>query len=118
MSGPNFNDTVDQAGKALVAINNQTSSYALVLSDAGKMIDMEVGAPGTVTVPKDGTYNFPVGTVIAIRQKDASAYTLTPEDGTVTLQNKDGLKTSGQFAIASIMKVAANTWSCFGALTV
>lgn len=99
-----------------VAINQQGGSYILTLADDGQFVDMDVAVPCTLTVPSNSSVPFAVGTTVTIRQKGAGQVTITPAGGGVILQYKDGLKTSGQYAVASLVKVATNTWAAFGAL--
>jgi hypothetical protein len=101
-----------------VVLNTQADSYTLVLTDAQKLVDMNKETALTLTVPKDASVAFPTGTVIAVRQKGAGQVTIAPVDGDVTINNETGLKLTGQFAVASLVKVDTNVWSAFGALEV
>jgi predicted metal-dependent phosphotriesterase family hydrolase len=101
-----------------LGINPQPNSYALLLTDDGVMVDLDNAAPMILTVPKDATTNFLVGTSILFRQKGAGQVTITPEDGTVIINSQAGLKTIGQHSVASLLKVAANLWVAFGSLTI
>ena len=53
---------------AKAGINEQTVSYELVLTDEGKIIEMNVGAANTLTIPANADVAFEVGTVIMIVQ--------------------------------------------------
>lgn len=99
-----------------ISINTQTDNYTLVLGDDGKLIDMNKATAVTLTVPKNSVVAFPTGTTIAIRQKGAGQVTITPVDGTVTIDSQDGLITTAQHAMASILKVATDTWVAVGSL--
>jgi hypothetical protein len=107
-------DTI-QADKYIVT-NPQSDSYVLVLSDDGKLIDMNKSSAMTLTIPKNSSVAFPIGTSIAVRQKGLGQVTISPIDGDVTINNPDGLKTTNQYAIATILKVDTNTWTAFGSL--
>lgn len=97
-------------------INTQTDDYTLVLTDDGKFIDMDKGTAVVLTVPKNSVVAFPIGTTIAFRQKGAGQVTLTPIDGDVTIDSQDGLVTTGQHAVVSIIKVATDIWVAVGSL--
>lgn len=99
-----------------IAINEQTEDYTLVFSDNGKIVDMNKGTAVTLTVPKNSVVAFPTGTIIAIRQLGAGQVTIAPVDGDVTIVYPEGLTTTGQYAMAAIVKVAENTWSATGSL--
>ena len=89
--------------------------YTLILSDDSKLIDMDKADALTLTVPANTDVAFPIGTTIAIRQKGAGKITITPVTG-VTIDSQDGLVTTGQYAMASILKIATDTWVAVGSL--
>lgn len=99
-----------------VTILEKTDDYTLILTDIGKLVDMNKATAVTLTVPKNSAVAFPVGTIIAVRQKGAGTVTIAPVDGDVTIQAEYGLVLTGQHAVASVLKVAEDTWVAFGAL--
>ena len=100
-----------------VTINDQTDSYPLVAGDAGKFITMTKGSANTLTVPKDATVNFAIGTKVMVYQGGAGTTTLAPEDGTITINSVAGnLDISAQYGVAKLVKIAANVWVAFGDL--
>lgn len=105
-------------GSDHVILNEQLDNYILVLTDDGKLIDMNKSTAVTLTVPKNSSVIFPIGTIIAIRQKGVGKVTITPIDGDVTINNPDGLKTTNQYAVATIVKIDTNTWTAFGSFEV
>jgi len=96
-----------------VSINSQSASYTLVLSDAGKMVEISNASANTLTVPADSTSNFPVGTQISILQTGTGQTTVTNAVG-VTINGTPGLKLRTQWSIATLIKRAANTWVLLG----
>lgn len=107
---------VENVDATHVSINAQTgTSYTLVLTDDNKMVTCTNASAITLTVPPNSSVAFPVGTTIAINQGSSGAVTLTPGSG-VTLQNKDGLVTQGQWSVATLIKIATDTWIAFGSL--
>jgi len=103
--------------KTIETINDQTDSYQLVSGDAGKFITMTKGSANTLTVPKDATVNFAVGTYIYVYQGGAGVTTLAPEDGAITINSVGGnLDISAQYGVAKLVKIAANLWVAFGDL--
>lgn len=102
--------------EAPVSTNAQTgTAYTLVLTDAGRVIEMNNAAANTLTVPTDASVNFPVGTVIDIFQTGAGQTTVGGAG--VTINARPGLKLSGQWATATLIKRAANTWLLTGSLS-
>jgi hypothetical protein len=100
----------------LVGIGGATGAYTLALTDNGKLVDMDKATAVTLTVPKNAVVAFPTGASIAVRQKGAGQVTIAPVDGDVTLNYPDGLKTTNQYAMAQLIKIATNTWQVYGSL--
>lgn len=100
----------------LMPVNTQTGSYTLVLSDAGKAVEMNVAGANTLTVPPNSSVAFPIGTVIEICQLGAGQTTLTPGAG-VTLRNASSLTTRAQYATVSLRKRGTDEWVVAGDVT-
>jgi hypothetical protein len=98
-----------------VAINLQTRSYTLILTDTNKMIDLNSAGTIYLTIPSSGSVNFTTGSVIALRQLGAGQAVITTS-ATVTLNREVGLKITGQYGVASILKTGTDEWQAFGAL--
>jgi len=91
-------------------------TYALVIADDGKLIDMNKATAQTLTVPANASVAFPIGTQILVRQKGAGQVTVSPAAG-VTLQSGGGLvKTYVQYSVVGLLKTAVNTWNLLGDL--
>jgi hypothetical protein len=99
-----------------ITTNRQTASYTLVLTDANKLVELNVATANTLTVPTNATVAFPIGTQILIAQYGAGACTVTPASG-VTLRSESAkLKTNGQYSGATCVKIATDEWYVFGNL--
>ena len=98
-----------------IAINEVTNNYILALTDVNKLVDLNSAGAITLTVPSNSAVAIITGSVIAIRQKGAGQVTITT-DGTVTINNTDGLKTTEQYAMATLLKIDTNTWIAAGSL--
>lgn len=117
-------DTAQIVDKAVTAAkladlttNNQTGSYTLVLADAGKIVEMNVGSANNLTVPPNSSVAFPVGTQLLVLQTGAGQTTLVAGAG-VTINSKDSdLKLSAQWSAVSLVKRATDTWVALGDLT-
>lgn len=105
--------------QAKVSLNPQTgTTYQLVLADgAGNVVVQCTNAsPVTLTVPAHTDVNFPVGTVIGLRQGGAGLLTVAAAGG-VTINSLGGkLALLGQYACAALEKIAADTWVLFGGI--
>ena len=104
----------DTGNLKYLVTNAQSGSYALVLSDAGKLIEMSGG--GTLTVPLDSSVAFPVGTQITVLQTGSSQVTIAPQS-TVTINSAGGyLKIAAQWSAVTLIKRGTDTWVALGAL--
>ena len=100
-----------------VTTNRQTASYILALTDAGKVVEMNVASGNTLTVPPNTDVAFAVGTIIELAQYGAGQTTITP-GAAVTLRSPGGkLKIAAQYGAASLRKVATDEWMVEGNLT-
>jgi hypothetical protein len=95
----------------------QTASYTLVLSDAGKAVQMAVASANNLTVPPNSSVAFPVGTQILVIQQGGGQTTIAAGAG-VTLYSKDSnLKLSAQWCAATLIKANTDTWVIVGDLS-
>lgn len=100
-------------GSSLITFNPQTSSYTLVLSDAGKIVQMNVATANAMTVPPNSSVNFPVGTTIGFEEAGAGTTTIMAGSG-VTLNYPSTLLTRVQYSQGSIVETATNVWLVSG----
>ena len=94
--------------------NTQTSSYTLVLADASKIVEMNVGSANTVTVPTNSSVAFPIGTEITVMQYGAGNTTIVAASG-VTFRSKDfSTRIGDQYTGATLIKRDTNEWYLIG----
>lgn len=91
------------------------TSYTLVLSDAFKLVAMNNSSPNTLTVPPNSSVAFPIGTRIDISQDGAGQTTVAAGAG-VTIRTPETMKLRKQWAKATLIKRATNTWDLEGNL--
>lgn len=99
-----------------IGINNQTTSYTLVLADDGKIVEVLSATAVNVTIPLESSVMFPIGTQITVIQTGVGQITFVPAGG-VTLNGNPGVKTRGQWTAGTLIKRAANTWILLGDLS-
>lgn len=100
----------------LIVANTQTDNYVLVLSDVGKVIEMNKATANTLTIPLNATVAFPIGTVIEVYQMGAGQVTIAAAGG-VTLRTPRGAKLAAQYCTASLRKRDTDTWVVSGDTT-
>lgn len=92
------------------------TAYTAVLADANGYIRFTSAAAATFTIPPNSAAAFPIGTVIEIEQAGAGALSVAAGAG-VTINSRAGDQTlAGQYAVAAVKKVAADSWTLTGDL--
>lgn len=98
--------------RALTANNQTGTTYELVLSDAGKIIECNNGSAIALTIPANASVAFPVGTVIQVYQMGAGQVTVGITSDTLRAPN--GAKTQAQYSVLSLWKQASTVWVLSG----
>ena len=108
---------MDFLQKTTLDLNTQIASYPLVLSDAGKIVVMNVAGANNLTVPLNSSVPFDIGTQILIAQYGAGQTTIVATVG-VTIRSSGGkLKLNVQYSLATLIKIATNEWMLAGDIT-
>ena len=99
-------------------LNSATGAlYNLLLTDAHKTIILTNGSAADLKIPLNSAKAFPIGTRIELLQGGAGQITILPTGG-VTVNSSGGkTKLAAQYAQATILKVATDTWYLFGDIT-
>jgi hypothetical protein len=105
-------DGIDQT--KYVGQNLQTgTTYELVLSDAGKIIEMNNASANVLTIPANASVAFPVDTRIDIVQGGAGTTSVS-----ITTDTLNGETVSrGQYNGMSLWKKSSTVWVIFGGTT-
>ena len=94
-----------------------TTAYTLVLGDAGKYVTLSNAASITLTIPTNASVAFDIGTVVNVVQLGAGQVTIAGAGGVTVNSEGSKLKLKGQYAVASLLKTATNTWVALGNLS-
>ena len=99
---------------SIVVANTQTgTSYTLVLSDAGKVIEMNNASANTATVPPNSSVAFLIGTVLEVAQYGAGQTTIVAGAG-VTIRTPSTLILRAQYSTVSLRKRGTDEWVLSG----
>ena len=102
---------------AMVAVNAQTgTTYSVVLSDDGKLVTCDNAASIALTIVPNSSVAFGIGTQINIMQLGAGTVTITAGAGVTLRSDGSKLKTNAQYAVATCLKIASDTWVVVGNL--
>lgn len=108
---------IGSAEYANLSLNPVTDAYTLQLTDAHKIVTLNKSTSFTVTVPLNATVQFQVGDQINLLQTGVGQVTVAPVSGSVTVSSQGNkLKLNGQYAIATLIKVATDAWVLVGNL--
>jgi len=100
------------------SFNTQTSNYTLVLSDASKIIEMNVGSANTVTIPNNSSVAFPIGTEITVLQYGGGVTSIAVAGG-VSIVSKDNANIIGnRYTGVTLLKRATNEWYIIGNIVI
>lgn len=92
------------------------TSDTLLATDVGKEVASNNAGANTVTVPPNSSVAIGVGAYINLAQYGAGQTTVAAGAG-VTIRSRNGLKLAGQYAGASLRKIATDEWMLYGDLT-
>lgn len=106
----------DAAAPKLVTINAKTAAYTWVLGDAGSLITANVASANQQTIPANSSVAFAVGTVIVIQNIGAGVCTVKGATGVTLNGVSAGGGTLAQWAAASFIKTATDTWLAMGGI--
>lgn len=100
---------------SVATANVQTgSTYTLVLADRWLRVERSNASANTLTVPLNSSVAFPVGSEIDVLQTGAGLTTIVATGG-VTINSRGGvLGLAGQWALATLIKRATDTWLLIG----
>ena len=101
------------ASKFTYTLNAQTADYTLVAGDQDKIVTMTASTDKVITLP---TGVFGPGNIVNVMQLSTGAASITGVTG-VTVTGRNGLKTAGSGALASIVCTASNTFAVVGDVT-
>jgi hypothetical protein len=97
-----------------LTLNAQTgTTYTFVAADTGKFVTLSNASAITVTVPTNAAVPFLVGTQINIVQLGAGQVTVSGA-GVTLRSNGSKLKLFGQYAAATLVKIATDEWVLVG----
>lgn len=102
------------AGAFLTAINTQTASYTLALTDSDKVVEMNVASANNLTVPLNSSVAFPIGTRIDLVQLGAGQTTVVATGGVTIRSSGAKLKLTGQYSGAALYKRGTDEWMLVG----
>lgn len=107
---------LSSVAKTVSNINQKTASYTLVLSDVGKVIEVNSASSLSISIPSNSSVPFAAGTTIVVTRRGTGDVTISPVAG-VTLRSADGrLKIAKQYAAAACMKIGSDEWLIVGSL--
>jgi hypothetical protein len=99
-----------------VDLDRKTADYTLVLTDAGKVIEINSGSDENVTIPPNSSVAFPTGTQIVVVRLGAGAVTIVEGSGVTTRSDGDKNKIKTQYSSCVLIKHETDEWYILGNL--
>ena len=108
---------ISELQSAVLNFNQQTgTTYTLVLGDAAKLVEVSNASAITLTVPTNASVAFPVGTQLHLLQTGAGKITVAGSGGVTVNCSQTNKRTRAQWASATLIKRATDTWVLVGDL--
>ena len=110
-------DGTNAVGFLNIPQNNQTTTYGIVLTDAGKHIHKGGTGAFTVTIPANASVAFPIGSAITFINSAASgSMTIAITTDTMRLAGAGttGSRTLAAYGVATAVKVTSTLWQISG----
>jgi hypothetical protein len=94
------------------------SSVTLTANDNASLVKLNSSSPTVVTVPADGTggYTFDTGSQIVLTQLGSAVFSVTGAAGVSVLSEGSRYTSKQRYAVASLIKLGANSWLLSGNL--
>lgn len=97
------------------AVNIQTASYTLTLSDKNNAVIMNVATANNLTVPTNASVPLSTGSRVDIGQYGLGQTTVVAAGGVII--RSTGNKISTQYCGATLLKIGTDEWMLFGGLS-
>lgn len=109
----------NKANEKLTVTIVTATNYTATAANAGQsnLLLLNNAAAIAFTIPSNATLALPTGTAINCVQGGAGTVTFTSDAGVTLLSRGGALKTAGQYAFASAVKIGSDTWAITGDIT-
>tara|TARA_R110002020_G_scaffold32958_3_gene100843 strand:- start:763 stop:1215 length:453 start_codon:yes stop_codon:yes gene_type:complete len=105
------------SGMNLTATNTITTTYTFVLADKDKLVISNSTLGIVATIPTNASVAYDLGTRIELYRSNTGAYRIVGDTG-VTLTAAGGAdKLNVQYSVATILKIATDSWILYGDIT-
>ena len=108
--------TIGVAVGQAVDLDRKTADYTLVLTDAGKVIEINSSSSENVTIPPNSSVAFPIGTQIVVVRLGSGDVVITEGSGVTTRSDEDKNKIKTQYSSCVLIKHETDEWYILGNL--
>lgn len=108
-------DALNTSG-GIQQIETKTANYAFVLTDSGKIIQMNAASARSFTIPTNALVAFPIGSSIDLMRYGTGAVSIAASAG-ANLRASAGTSLRAQYSMATIIKIGTNEWVITGDTT-
>lgn len=97
-------------------VTTQVDNYTFALTDRGSLVELNAATAKTFTVPPNSSVAFAIGDTITVAQEGVGQLTIAAGAGVTLKSEGTRVKTAAQYAMATLVKVATDTWRLEGNL--
>lgn len=101
-------------GSSLITTNRQPTDYTLTLTDANKLVEMNVPIINSLKIPSNAEVAIPIGTKIMLSQYGRGQTTVIANSGVIIRSDSSKNKISSQYSLANLLKIGSNEWYLYG----
>ena len=98
----------------LAAINPQTTSYILAISDNNRFITMDSASAMALTLPLYSSIAIPIGFQCTVAQKNTGTVTISPASGVTVISTATTRAFKAKGSAATLIKTGTDEWMLFG----
>ena len=107
---------IEADAKSIAPVEVAGTSYTITLADLGKLLRFTSDSTVTLTLPETATESIPAGFFVALQQSGTGQVVFAVEGADVLLAVNGADRTSGQYAMATVTRVATDTWAAGGSI--
>ena len=116
----NVSNTLTVSGPTIlgpsVVTQKSTTTYTLALADQGKVLETTHASGCTITIPPEGSVNFPVGSQIMVVRNSSGSVQFQAGAGVTLRSDASKFFISTQYSAVTLIKRGADEWYLVGNL--
>jgi hypothetical protein len=104
------------ADTSFLPINSLITTHALVLTDQGKLVEIDSGSNTVIIIPDNASVPFPIGAQVLLVRGGTGEMGVTGDAGVTIYSSQGYLSLNYQYSGATLVKRDTDLWYLFGDL--